>query len=197
MTTTVQQLNVEDLLKNPDIIETIPMPEGEETVRILWMSEIPARQRQDVMTVFGPTLRDVEKNLDVLLYYDSRMPQVVPTEDLLEHVERPEVREEIAKILAEEGTSKEKYFRSYFAMFGPRRVTFTQLDEVTQHLRKKFAIAVPHKMSWYFRFEGYNNFIGAFLEWLTARGKGRDLPEGEDVLLREPPIPLDHEDFEY
>ena len=183
---TVQQNAVDEVLRRDGVREVIPYGDGE--VHILWLSNLHPKARQRVLAVYGPTLADVERNLGVYIYYDRHQPEIHSTTELIEHAARPETLERLKAILAEEGTSVEKYHRVYDVLFGPRRVTYTQLSDVMNHVRQLHGVMVPNPMSWYFRFGGYLKFVESHLQWLRNRGLGRDLPEGEDVLLVEDPI---------
>lgn len=187
---TTRQNNVDQALRQEGVRETVPYRPGtdEETIDILWLSRLRPKMRQRVLSVYGPTLADVEENLGVYIYYDTHQPEIVDTEELIDHAQTPEALEALQAILAEEGTHEDKYHRVYDVLFGARRVTYTQLADVVEVLRQEWDVLVPNKMSWYFRFGGYLNFIEEHLQWLRDRALGRDLPEGEDVLLVEPPI---------
>lgn len=149
--------------------------------QVLWVNRLHF-YKKDLLVHYGPTLKDVQTNLDVYCAYARHTPQIYETQELLDlaHDNQPNVDLALKRF---KRATDARYFEVYFALFGLRRVTFAQLSEVAQYMRRQ-GTKVPSRMSWHFRFDGFSNFYPALLEYLIQKDQAQEAQDEQDEVTR-------------
>lgn len=155
-------------LRDRAVVEKINTRFGD-TIRILWASRLPVRDRVALVEVYGPTLTHVQEHLDVFVYYSNKTPKIY--DSIEPFVARGlENAHEIRSAMERHGSDLEKYFELYYLVFGYHRVSWQQLGDTLRELNRN-GVSVPSASSVYTRFLGYGQFLDQYVDWLRQPGK--------------------------
>lgn len=136
--------------------------------KVLWVNRL-YNQKSTLLKVYGPTLLDVERNLGVFCAYERTTPEIYNTDELYETIIKSGGIDKLAKVLStHKKGSFERFYECYRVMFGIKRVTLTQITEITEKIRTEEGVNVPTRMSWYFKFQGFSNFYPLYLNYLGS-----------------------------
>lgn len=173
MTTAARKAKLDKLIEENTVI--VP-----EMGNVLWVNKL-FLYKPTLLEVYGPTLLDVEKNLNLNCAYERTTPEIYNVDDLYNDIVQNKLDDLRAVLKNVPRGSLDRFYESYKVMFGIKRVTLTQLTEITNRIREEEGIKVPTRMSWYFRFQGFSNFYPMFLNHLGAYSLTEDRKTGEEV----------------